>query len=104
MAFVKQNPNCSRNDIVKKFEENRDIKDIIEQSIFTFSLDESNSVELDNIYENLVKEYYKRKERDYNVKIAIAEKTGNQKESEKLLEEFQNLTKEKQKYEQSSQL
>lgn len=104
LAFVKQNPNCSRNDIVKKFEENRDIKDIIEQSIFTFSLDESNSVELDNIYENLVKEYYKRKERDYNVKIAIAEKTGNQKESEKLLEEFQNLTKEKQKYEQSSQL
>lgn len=104
LSFVSQNPNCTREDILKNFNENPLIKDLIEDSIFSFSKGESNIEEIENIYSNIIKEYYNRKEREYNVRIASAEKTGDLKESQNLLIEFQELTKEKQKYEQSNRL
>ena len=104
LSFVSQNPNCQREDILKNFEENSIIKGIIEDSIFSFSQGESNIEEIENIYNSIVREHYQRKEHDYSIKIASAEQMGNSKESEKLLKEFQDLTKEKQKYEQSNRL
>ena len=104
LEFVKQNPGCSREDVLKNFEEDVDIKTLLEDTIFSFSKEESSPEEISNIYDNIVKGYYVRRERDYSVKIASAEKTGDTKESERLLEEFQNLTKEKKQYEQSSKL
>ncbi len=104
LAFVSQNPNSKREDILKHFEENSIIKGIIEDSIFSFSKSESNIEDIANIYNGIVREYYQRKEAEYQLKIASAEQTGKLKESEQLFKEFQDLTKEKQKYEQSSGL
>jgi len=104
LSFVSQNPDSKREDILKHFEQNSIIKGLIEDSIFSFSKSESNIEDIANIYNGIVREYYQRKEAEYQLKIASAEQTGKLKESEKLFKEFQNLTKEKQKYEQSSGL
>jgi DNA primase len=93
----------TRNELLEHFEDTN-IKKILEDSIFTFSSSESSIDELHTLYNNIVKDFFHRKERMINVKIAIAEERGEQKESQKLLEEFYQLTKEKQKYEQNSQL
>ena len=104
LEFVKQNPGCSREDVLTEFQEDVEIKKVLEDSIFSFSKEESTPEEISNIYDNIVREYFVRREREYNIKIASAESTGDTKESERLLEEFQNLTKEKIQYEQSSKL
>ena len=102
--FVSQNHIEKRGQILKKFDEDATIKGILEDSIFSFSKEDSNIEELDNIYDSIVKDYYQRKELEYNIKIATAEKSGKIRESEKLFKEFQDLTKEKQQYEQNSRL
>lgn len=104
ISFVSQNPKIKREDVLKEFEQDPLIKGLIEDSIFSFSKESSNIEELQNIYDSIVKDYYKRKELEYNIRIAAAEKAGNIKESDKLFKEFQDLTKEKQKYEQNSRL
>ena len=104
LEFVKQNPNCSREKVIKKFEEDTEMKAILEDSIFSFSEEESSNEEIYNIYDNIVKDYFVKKEREYSIKIAAAESLGKNKESQKLLEEFQELTKQKKQYEQNSKL
>jgi len=104
ILFILNNPECKREDIIKQFENDSLVKNIIEDSIFSFSKESSSIEELQNIYDSIVKDYYQTKELEYNIKIAAAEKTGNVKESDKLFKEFQDLTKEKQKYEQNSRL
>jgi len=104
LKFVKQNPNCSREKVIKKFEEDTEMKAILEDSIFSFSEEESSNEEIYNIYDNIVKDYFVKKEREYSIKIAAAESLGKNKESQKLLEEFQELTKQKKQYEQNSKL
>lgn len=104
LEFVKQNPNCSREEVIRKFDEDAEIKAILEDSIFSFSQEESSNEEIYNIYDNIVKDYFIKKEREYSIKIASAESTGRNKESQKLLEEFQELTKQKKQYEQNSKL
>jgi len=103
-VFVSQSPQIKREDILNKFENNPVIKEILEDSIFSFSKENSSIEELEDIYDSIVKEYFQRKELEYSVKIAAAEQTGRIKDSEKLFKEFQDLTKEKQKYEQNSRL
>ena len=80
------------------------MKAILEDSIFSFSEEESSNEEIYNIYDNIVKDYFVKKEREYSIKIAAAESLGKNKESQKLLEEFQELTKQKKQYEQNSKL
>ena len=104
MVYIKENPNTTREEILKKFKENDTIKELIENTIFSFSKEEGSSEELDEMYHAIIRNYFTRKEREYNVKIATAEETGNIKDSERLFKEFQILTKEKQKYEQDNRL
>jgi len=104
IAYVKENPNTIREEILKNFDDNDRIKELIENAIFSFSMEKSSTQDLLNMYNTIIRDYFTRKEREYGVKIATAEETGNIKESERLLKEFQTLTKEKQKYEQSSRL
>lgn len=104
IAYIKENPNATREEILKNFDDNDRIKELIENTIFSFSKEESSTQDLLNMYNTIIRDYFTRKEREYGVKIATAEETGNIKESERLLKEFQALTKEKQKYEQSSRL
>lgn len=103
LKYVKKNKGATRADILNHFE-NTDLRKIIEDMIFSFSNLQSSIEELDSLYRTIVHDYYARKEREINVKISIAEATGKQKESEKLLKEYQNLTEEKKKYEQNSRL
>ncbi len=104
LSFVSRN-NIKRRDILlKKFENNPQLKDIIETSIFSFSKEDSNPKDLANIYDSIVRDYFQKKEQEYNLRIASAEKSGNIKESDILFKEFQNLSIEKQKYEQDSRL
>lgn len=104
LSFILKNSEISREQLLGKYNDDDVIKNIIEDSIFSFSQEESAPEELENIYNNIIKEYYKRREREYGVKIASLEQLGKIKESEKLLKEFQELTKEKQKHEQNSGL
>ena len=104
ITYIKENPNATREEILKNFDDNDRIKELIENTIFSFSKEESSTQDLLNMYNTIIRDYFARKEREYGVKIATAEETGNIKESERLLKEFQALTKEKQKYEQSSRL
>ncbi|HQJ73803.1 MAG TPA: DNA primase [Candidatus Dojkabacteria bacterium] len=104
ITYIKENPNATREEILKNFDDNDRIKELIENTIFSFSKEESSTQDLLNMYNTIIRDYFTRKEREYGVKIATAEETGNIKESERLLKEFQALTKEKQKYEQSSRL
>ena len=104
IAYIKENPNTTREEILKNFDDNDRIKELIENAIFSFSMEKSSTQDLLNMYNTIIRDYFTRKEREYGVKIATAEETGNIKESERLLKEFQALTKEKQKYEQSSRL
>jgi len=103
LLYISKKGKTTRTNLLKHFEDTT-LKQIIENAIFSFSEKDINPKELDDIYNNIVKDYFSRKEKEYNVKIAIAEAKGEQKESEKLLSEYQNLTKEKQKYEQNSKL
>lgn len=103
LLYINKKGKTTRANLLKHFEDTT-LKQIIENAIFSFSGKDTNSSELDDIYNNIVKDYFSKKEKEYNVKIAIAEAKGEQKESEKLLSEYQNLTKEKQKYEQNSKL
>ena len=103
LLYITKKSQTTRVEILKHFEDTS-LKRIIEDVIFSFSEKAGSSNELDDIYNNIVKDYFSRKEKDYNVKIATAEARGEQKESERLLSEYQNLTKEKQKYEQNSKL
>lgn len=103
LLYISKKGETTRTDLLKHFEGTA-LKQIIEDAIFSFSEKETDPKELDDLYNNIVKDYFARKEKEYNVKIAIAEAKGDQKESEKLLSEYQNLTKEKQKYEQNSKL
>ncbi len=102
LEFVKTNCNTTREDILTHFKNEEEIYKLIEDAIFKFSESDTNYDELEELYRNILKEYFVRKEREINVKIAIAEETGNLKESEKLLQEFQKLSKEKYKYEKDS--
>lgn len=102
LEFVKTNCNTTREEILKHFEKENKIYKLIEDAIFKFSESDTNHDELEELYRNILKEYFVRKEREINVKIAIAEETGNLKESEKLLQEFQKLSKQKYKYEKDS--
>ncbi|MDX9738773.1 MAG: DNA primase [Candidatus Dojkabacteria bacterium] len=103
LEYIKKRENVTRSMLIKHFE-NSTVKKLIENSIFSFAENESTSKELEDIYRNLVKDYFTRKEIDFNVKISIAEAKGDLKESEKLLKEYQNLSKEKTKNEQNSRL
>ncbi len=104
LSFILKNPDISREQLLGRYNDDDIIKNIIEDSIFSFSQEESEPEELEKIYDNIIKEYYKRKEREYGVRIASLEQLGKIKESEKLFKEFQELTKEKQKHEQNSGL
>ena len=104
IAYIKENPQTTREGILKNFKENDTMKELIENTIFSFSKEEGSSEELEEMYHTIIRNYFIRKEKEYNVKIATAEESGNTKESERLLNEFQILTKEKQKYEQNSRL
>jgi DNA primase len=104
LSFVSQNPNISRGELIEKYQEDPVIKTIIEDSIFSFTEGESNLEELSNIYDNIVRSYYVRKEEDFRMQIASAEQSGNIKQSVKLFKEFQDLIKEKQDYEKNNRL
>ena len=104
LEFVKENPNSSREKILKNFESESSVRNLLEDSMFSFPKERSDEEEMQNIYENIMKEYFQHKEREYNTKIAAAEVRGNLKESDKLLNEFQELTKERKKYEENSRL
>ncbi len=104
LSFIIKYPNSSREDILKNFENDSILKELIENSIFSFSKEDSDIDELEGIYNSIVKEYFQREEREYGIRIASAEEIGDVKESERLFKEFQDLTKEKQKYEQNSGL
>lgn len=104
LEYIDQNPACTREDILSNFENDPEIRALLEDSIFTFSQDITSEENIKEIYDNIVREYYQDKEREYTVKIASAESRGDIQESQKLLEEFQNLTKEKKQYEQNSRL
>jgi DNA primase len=104
IAYIKENPETTREGILKNFKENDTMKELIENTIFSFSKEQGSSEELEEMYHTIIRNYFIRKEKEYNVKIATAEESGNTKESERLLNEFQILTKEKQKYEQNSRL
>jgi DNA primase catalytic core len=103
LKYIKENKGVTRANILSHFEDT-DLRKVIEDMIFSFSHSQSSIEELDSLYRSIVHDYYARKEREINVKISIAEATGKQKESEKLLKEYQNLTEEKKKYEQNSRL
>lgn len=103
LLYISKKDTTTRADLLEHFE-GTTLKQIIEDAIFSFSEKETDLKELDDLYNNIVKDYFSKKEKEYNVKIAVAEAKGEQKESEKLLSEYQNLTKEKQKYEQNSKL
>lgn len=104
LSFIIKYPNSSREDILKNFENDSILKELIENSIFSFSKEDSDIDELEGIYNSIVKEYFQREEREYGIRIATAEEIGDVKESERLFKEFQDLTKEKKKYEQNSGL
>ena len=104
LSFILKNPSYNREDILKNFKDDSIIKGLIENSIFSFSKEDSNIEELEDLYSNIAREYFQAQERELSIKIASAEQTGKIKESERLFQEFQDLTKEKQKYEQSSGL
>lgn len=104
LSFVSQNPEITRGELVEKYQEDPVIKTIIEDSIFSFTKGSSNIDELSNIYDNIVRSYFVRKEDDFRMQIASAEQTGNIKLSVKLFKEFQDLIKEKQNYEKNNGL
>ncbi len=103
LEYILSNPKISRTQILEHFNDT-EVKAIVENTIFSFSQSESSLEDLEAIYTNIVRDYFSRKERDFSVKISIAEAKGDQKESERLLEEYQILSKEKKKYEQNSGL
>lgn len=103
LQYIQSEKSTTRNNILEHFKDNL-LNSVIENAIFSFSEQEGTLDDLEDIYVNIRREYFSRKEREYNMKIAIAEEQGNQTESEKLLTQYQNLTKEKQKYEQNSRL
>lgn len=102
LTYIKEGKSVTREDLLTYFQDEKDIYQIIEDAIFNFSKSDTNSEDLNGIFRNISKDYFVRKEHEINVKIAVAEETGNSKESERLLLEFQNLTKEKHKHEQNS--
>lgn len=104
LEYIFSNKISSREELISHFNDDPEIKNLLEDSIFSFSEQESSQEEIYNLYKSIVKDYFLKKEREYNMKIGIAESLGNTKESERLLQEFQNLTKEKQQYEQNSGL
>lgn len=103
LEYIKKKKNVTRTILIEHFE-NTTVKKLIENSIFSFAENESSPKEFEDVYRNLVKDYFTRKEIDFNVKISIAEAKGDLKESEKLLKQYQNLSKEKTKHEQNSRL
>ncbi len=103
LQYIQSEKSTTRTNILEHFKDSI-LKNVIENAIFTFSEQENTLDDLEDIYVNIRREYFARKEREYNINIAIAEEKGDQKESEKLLAEYQNLTKEKQRYEQNSKL
>lgn len=104
LEYISVKESSTRADILAHFEDNSELKKLIENMIFSFSHSTSSVQELESVYRNIVKDYFVRKESEINVKISIAEARGDQKESEKLLKQYQNLTEEKKKYEQNSRL
>lgn len=103
LQYIQNEKSTSRINILQHFSDGI-LKQVIEDAIFSFSDKENTMEDLDDIYVNIVREYFSKKEREYNINIAIAEEREDQAESERLLAEYQNLTKEKQKYEQHSKL
>jgi DNA primase len=104
LSYIKENPNTKRQEVLEHFIDNLTVKEILEESIFSFSKEQSSDNELKELYHNIVVTYLKRKEEEYNIKIATAEQMGNLKEGDSLLKEFQTLTKERKKYEEDSRL
>jgi DNA primase len=102
LKYIKRNPGTTRESLLAKFADEDSITILLEDSIFSFFEEESKQEDIENIYNNIVLEYFQRKEREYNTKIAAAEARGKLKESDKLLKEFQELNKEKQKHERNS--
>lgn len=100
LEYIRDNPSTTRDDLLKAFQ-NDSLISVIEETIFTFSKSEGSKDEIEDIYSNIIRDYFARKEKEYNLRISIAEAKGDQKESEKLLKEYQNLTKEKIAYEQN---
>ncbi len=103
LEYIKKKKSVTRDTLIKHFEDST-VKKLIENSIFSFAENESTAKELEDVYRNLVKDYFTRKEIDFNVKISIAEAKGDLKESERLFKEYQKLSKEKTKHEQNSRL
>lgn len=103
LQFIQSEEETTRSKLLEHFKDET-MRGIIENAIFSFTRRGENINELDNIYKYIVKDYFSNKEKYYNIKIAIAEEKGDQKESIKLLNKYQNLTKQKKKYEQDSQL
>jgi hypothetical protein len=103
LQYIQSEKSTTRSNILDHFKDNI-LNSVIENAIFSFSEQEGTLDDLEDIYINIRREYFSRKEREYNMKIAIAEEQGDQTESEKLLTQYQNLTKEKQRYEQNSRL
>lgn len=104
LRYIKREQNLDREKILNKFDDNNLIKNLLQESIFSFSKEQGSKDELELLYSSIVKNYFKRKETEYGIKIASAEQMRNSKESKKLLEEFQKLTNEKRKYEENSRL
>lgn len=103
LKYIQENPSTMRDEILSNIE-NKEASSLIEESIFTFSKSEGSKEEMDEIYRNITKDYFFRKEKEYNLRISIAEAKGDQEESEKLLKEYQQLSKQKITYEQNSRL
>lgn len=87
-----------REELIEKIED-EELKQVVQNAIFSFAQTESTDKELNSIYKNIAKIHFEQKEKEINVKIAIAEEAGNFKESQRLLVEFQKLTEEKKTYE-----
>lgn len=104
LKHIKSNPDCTREEVLSKFSQDEELKAYIENLIFTFSKERGNDNEIQDIYDNIVKEYFVNKEDEIKKLLNIAENMEDTKESEKLLEQFQNLTKEKIQYEQNRKL
>jgi len=102
LKYIKDNPKSSREDILKHFDQDPKVKATLEESIFSFFEEESSDKEIQNIYVNITKEYFKNQESLFNTRIAAAEVRKNSKESDRLLKKFQELTKERKKYEENS--
>jgi len=89
LQFIRKKKKVSKSLLLKE-----DFKQYVEDAIFYFSqIDEKDDIF--KLYNMIKKDYYENKEKELEKEIAIAETRNMNKESERLLEEFLKLTKER---------